>query len=183
MYQYINIFKIIYIYRDFYLLYIYSIFFFCGGGGGYNLLTCKQLSHFPGHPWVQNPMSFWWTALKRDDDEDDTFRSTGWFQLMNTLYQGDMRLESKVVSTHRTGTHPEQPLPTGYNGIPFIVGQGIAWGVLYVCCNFLGCRFVKIDFHHFCLWDPEWCRGYPNKPNSNKLEESFHGLSHFWEFI
>ena len=32
---------------------------------------------------------------------------------------------SKVVSTHRTGTHPEQPpkpLPTGYKGIPFIVG-------------------------------------------------------------
>ena len=38
---------------------------------------------------------------------------------------------SKVVSTHRTGTHPEQPLPTGYNGIPVIVGErGIAWGVL-----------------------------------------------------
>ena len=29
---------------------------------------------------------------------------------------------SKVVSTHRTGTHPEQPLPTGYNGIPCIIG-------------------------------------------------------------
>ena len=35
-----------------------------------------------------------------------------------------MRLDSKVVSTHLTRTHPEQPLPTGYNGIPFIVGQG-----------------------------------------------------------
>ena len=31
---------------------------------------------------------------------------------------------SKVVSTHRTGTHPKQPLPTGYKGIPFIIGQG-----------------------------------------------------------
>ena len=31
-------------------------------------------------------------------------------------------LFSRVVSTHRTGTHPEQPLPTGYKGIPFIVG-------------------------------------------------------------
>ena len=30
--------------------------------------------------------------------------------------------QSKVVSTHRTGTHPEQPLPTGYKGIPFIIG-------------------------------------------------------------
>ena len=48
---------------------------------------------------------------------------------------------SKVVSTHRTGTHPEQPLPTGYKGIPFIVGE---WGIaervcdIGVCCNFLG---------------------------------------------
>ena len=46
---------------------------------------------------------------------------------------------SKVVSTHRTGTHPKQPLPTGYNGIPFIVGQGDCLGcALGVCCNFLG---------------------------------------------
>ena len=45
----------------------------------------------------------------------------------------------KVVSTHRTGTHPEQPEPTGYNGIPFIVGQGDwLWCALGVCCNFLG---------------------------------------------
>ena len=26
---------------------------------------------------------------------------------------------------HTFGTHPEQPFPTGYNGIPFIVGQGV----------------------------------------------------------
>ena len=29
--------------------------------------------------------------------------------------------ESKGNWTHRTGTHPEQPLPTGYKGIPFIM--------------------------------------------------------------
>ena len=53
-------------------------------------------------------------------------------------------LQSKVVSTHRTGTHPEQPLPTGYNGIPFIVGQGDCLGcALGVCCNFLGYRYVS----------------------------------------
>ena len=41
---------------------------------------------------------------------------------------------SKVVSTHQTGTHPGQPLPTGYKGIPFIIGErGIAWGVLWGC--------------------------------------------------
>ena len=42
--------------------------------------------------------------------------------------------QSKVVSTHRTGTHPEQPLPTGYEGIPFmVVFWGFAWGVLSGC--------------------------------------------------
>ena len=48
--------------------------------------------------------------------------------------------ESKVVSTHRTGTHPEKPLPTCYKGIPFIVGErGIAERVcdIRVCCNSL----------------------------------------------
>ena len=48
-------------------------------------------------------------------------------------------LYSKVVSTHTFGTHPEQPLPRGYSGIPFIVGQGDCLGcALGVCCNFLG---------------------------------------------
>ena len=47
--------------------------------------------------------------------------------------------QSKVVSTHRTGTHPKQPLPTGYKGIPFIIGYGDCLGcALGVCCNFLG---------------------------------------------
>ena len=33
---------------------------------------------------------------------------------------------------HTFGTHPEKHLPTGYKGIPFIVGErGIAWGVRY----------------------------------------------------
>ena len=31
---------------------------------------------------------------------------------------------SKVASTHRNATHPEQPLPTSYQGIPSIVGVG-----------------------------------------------------------
>ena len=50
---------------------------------------------------------------------------------MGPLISGKSRLvkydfiwpdDSKVVSTHRTGTHPKQPLPTGYKRIPFIVG-------------------------------------------------------------
>ena len=36
-------------------------------------------------------------------------------------------LSTLVVSTHQTGIPPEQPLPTGDQGIPFIVGErGIA---------------------------------------------------------
>ena len=35
-------------------------------------------------------------------------------------------------STHRTGTHPEQPLPSGHQGMPLKVGhKGIPWIVLY----------------------------------------------------
>ncbi len=51
---------------------------------------------------------------------------------------------SKVVSTHLWNT-PPKPLPTGYTGIPFIVGQGDCLGcALGVCCNFLGIQR--------CLW-------------------------------
>ena len=49
---------------------------------------------------------------------------------------------------HTLGTHPEQPLPTGYKGIPFIVGYGDCPGcVLRVCCNFLGNRNSKKNLH------------------------------------
>ena len=44
---------------------------------------------------------------------------------------------SKVVSTHRTGTHPEQPLPTSHKGIPFIVG--VATGIATHGCAMSGC--------------------------------------------
>ena len=51
---------------------------------------------------------------------------------------------SKVVSTHRTGTHPEQPLPTGYKGIPFIIGdRGIAWGVPWGCVAIFLDKFIQ----------------------------------------
>ena len=40
---------------------------------------------------------------------------------------------------HTFRTHPEQPLPTGCKGNPFIVGQGDCLGCAPgVCCNFLG---------------------------------------------
>ena len=42
---------------------------------------------------------------------------------------------SQRLFQHTFGTHPEQPLPTGCKGIPFILGErGIAeQGVLYGC--------------------------------------------------
>ena len=60
--------------------------------------------------------------------------------LKEKMVKSTLKLGSKVVSTHLTGTHPEQPLPTSYNGIPFIVGfAGDCLGcALGVCCNFLG---------------------------------------------
>ena len=38
----------------------------------------------------------------------------------------------KVVSTHRNGTHPEQPLPTGYKMRDSFLSSlgGLVWGVL-----------------------------------------------------
>ena len=55
-----------------------------------------------------------------------------------------------VVSTHRTGPHPEQPLPISCKGNPFIVGaRGIAWGVLQGCVvSFLDSLFRVLFF--FC---------------------------------
>ncbi len=35
---------------------------------------------------------------------------------------------------HTFETHPEQPLPTGYKGIPFIVGQGDCLGCALGVC-------------------------------------------------
>ena len=44
-------------------------------------------------------------------------------------------VENLRLFQHTFGTHPEQPLPTGYKpGFLCIVGErGIAWGVLYGC--------------------------------------------------
>ena len=43
---------------------------------------------------------------------------------------------------HTFGTHPEQPLPTGHKGIPFIVGYGDCLGCAISGCvvSFLECR-------------------------------------------
>ena len=41
---------------------------------------------------------------------------------------------------HTFGTHPKQPLPTGYNGSPFIVGQKDGLG-----CAISGCVVIFLD--------------------------------------
>ncbi len=47
-----------------------------------------------------------------------------------SFLEGPMFLRVRLFQ-YTFGTQPGQPLPTGYNGIPFIVGErGIAWGVL-----------------------------------------------------
>ena len=53
---------------------------------------------------------------------------------------------------------PKQPLPTGYNGIPFIVGdRGIAERVcdIGVCCNFLGFAGNKKDIRNHRYTHPD----------------------------
>ena len=45
---------------------------------------------------------------------------------------------------------PKKPLPTDYNRIPFIVGQGDCLGcALGVCCNFLG---LMEEILHQLIW-------------------------------
>ena len=62
--------------------------------------------------------------------------STSKYLYIGTFYCNTLRLFQ-----HTFGTHPK-PLPTGYTGIPFIVGQGDCVGCgLGVCCNFLGNTF------------------------------------------
>ena len=51
--------------------------------------------------------------------------------IYNNMNQHDNNLR---LFQHTFGTHPGQPLPTGYKGIPFIIGErGISWGVLWGC--------------------------------------------------
>ena len=57
---------------------------------------------------------------------------------------------------HHTLEHTPKPLPTGYEGIPVIVGKGDCLGcVLGVCCNFLGAMYLPICVLSTNLW---WIR-------------------------
>ena len=73
--------------------------------------------------------------------------SMGWsFGRISTLLAG-CQCQLLRLWTNTPLEHTPKPLPTGYNGIPFIVGQGDCLGcTLGVCCNFLGQLFFKNMF-------------------------------------
>ena len=75
---------------------------------------------------------------KRSDSNGDRIPPGIYIILRLGLSQGNL---SKVVSTHRTGTHPEQPVPTGCKGNPFIVGYGDCLGCAPGVCDCLGVVF------------------------------------------
>ena len=70
------------------------------------------------------------------------------------------KYESLRLFQHTELEHTPKPLPTGYNGIPFIVGErGIAERVcdIGVCCNFLGERWASgWWFQTFFIFTPTW---------------------------
>ncbi len=77
-----------------------------------------QISPPPIHPCLASNQECQIIVLGSIAEIHPTEPGPSWWE-----YEGkNERHLSKVVSTHRTGTHPEQPLPTGYNRIPFIVG-------------------------------------------------------------
>ena len=70
---------------------------------------------------------------------------------------------SKVVETHWTGTHPEQPLPTGYKP-GFRMHSWRCRGITRVCCNFVGCpSFRKSGKLRKLIWQEnhDQQKGYP----------------------
>ena len=58
---------------------------------------------------------------------------------------------SKVVKQHTFGTHRKEPLPTGYNGIPFIVGQGDCLG-----CTISECVAIVLESWKVTCWSWKW---------------------------
>ena len=90
----------------------------------------------PANQWLEDDTSFWVSAyfqgrlllvsgrfLWKPRFKGERFSIMNWWWRRADF----ILLNFKVVSTHRTGTHPEQPLPTGYKGIPFMLGErGIA---------------------------------------------------------
>ena len=100
--------------------------------------TCFQRTQFwsPKDP-NRSQVGVFWTPQKTIPSKHQPLLVGGTTGCLGNLqkWRKDIFHNSKVVSTHRTGTHTlSQPLPTGYvSGIPFIVGRGSAPGVLYRC--------------------------------------------------
>ena len=75
----------------------------------------SDVCFFPGQPAAGSSVPICWNFILPLPKRPRLFGNPG--EVNRQVTTG-----SKVVSTHRTGTHPEQPLPTEHKGIPFIVG-------------------------------------------------------------
>ena len=111
-----------------------------------------------GGGWTERPMtSHCCSDDVRCKDSKDTInwphQFAGIYTRKLTRWKKNTIFNSKVVSTHRTGTHPEnQPLPTGYNsGIPIHNWRtgGISPGV----CEPSGCVIIFLEGCLYCLED------------------------------
>ena len=106
--------------------------------GAHLVPSCNTITYpilYTRHFWVADFQKIDPSTIKGESELGKTWKGTYHFESkVPSNYSLKETIDwdnSKVVSTHRTGTHPEQPLPTGHKEIPFIVGErGIAWGVL-----------------------------------------------------
>ncbi len=91
--------------------------------------------------------SFFWKGMITPPKFNSEFAPEKWcleadpFLLGPGIFSVAFAVKLPGSMEHTFGTHPEQPLPTGYKGIPFIIGYGDCLGcALGMCCNFLGER-------------------------------------------
>ena len=98
----------------------------------------KKRKWIPAHPTPppSPPWSATWSASQCDepDERDDSERDSPIEVLRGIHPTGRKGWRSQRLFQHTFGTHPEQPLPTGYEwkNLHGWLG-GFAWGVLYGC--------------------------------------------------